>query len=321
MSVRLVEQFAGAFAGARVDREAGIVRGVLLCGASSQNGRDYPPRLWPKSIGKYEGVPIHGDHARERRIGDRIGWVTNARVVDGKPRGDANFLTSHPLVPPVLEAAERNPGLFGFSHVCHADTRRAGGRETVESIERVEALDLVASPATTSSLFESLMSVFDAPRPAAATYRGTTVTTLRKVLERKLTAASRRRFAEALAADPTLMDAPVDEPAFDAGADEAVNAAIGDAGASVWKSFVDGKTDIEAALKKLRALARAHAAVSASAGPAEESRSGVHWDGNRLRLSEADPAGRASFVESITGRRPTSAVVYDRTAGRLTFTD
>ena len=279
MGVRLVEKVNVPFAGCRVDRENGVIRGVLLCGAESRNGRSYPASLWPKTIAKYEGVPVHADHGRERRVGDRIGWVSNARVVDGRPRGDANFLLSHPLVPPVLEAAERNPSLFGFSHVCLANTRRVSGRETVESVERVEALDLVADPATTGSLFESIQRghVMTSAAKASTTrllesLQASAPAGLRGSLRRVLTELDARNHADA------------------------VGRAFLEAGHAVWTALLAGEMTLADAIDKFRRLHKGHAEGGGSGAPALESRV---------------PTGSA-FAESLrhgtpTGRVPTGS--------------
>ena len=62
---------------------------------------------------------------------------------------------SHPFAPAILEAAEKNPTLFGLSHNAEGRTRRDNGSTLVEEIVRVRSVDLVSDPATTKSLFES----------------------------------------------------------------------------------------------------------------------------------------------------------------------
>lgn len=154
---RIVERVDAPFAGVRVDREKGIVFGVKLCGTTSANGRDYPPEMFRREIAKYDGVPINFNHDHDRRVENVGGRIKSPRIdADGTPRGDAHLLKSHPMYERVMEAAEKDPGLFGFSHVVFAKTSRgANGRERVEGYDRVEALDLVAQPATTAGLFES----------------------------------------------------------------------------------------------------------------------------------------------------------------------
>jgi hypothetical protein len=144
------------FASSQVNREAGYIDGVLICGVQSRNGRDYPPAVLSRDFAKYESAPVNADHGDESTVGRRLGWFSDVKPgADGRPRGRLNLLKSHPLAEAVFEAAERNPSLFGMSHVAVCGTKRVNGRETVESINKVLSIDLVADPATTKSLYES----------------------------------------------------------------------------------------------------------------------------------------------------------------------
>ncbi len=147
---------AAPFASSQVNREAGYIDGVLICGVTSRNGRDYPPHVLARDYAKYESAPVNADHGDESTVGRRLGWFSDVKPgADGRPRGRLNVLKSHPLAESVFEAAERNPALFGMSHVAVCGTKRVNGRETVESINKVLSIDLVADPATTKSLYES----------------------------------------------------------------------------------------------------------------------------------------------------------------------
>ena len=154
---RITERIDGAFAEAKVNREAGQITGVLICGVVSANGRTYPPDVLRRDHAKYEGRPVNADHSRESTVDRRIGWFSDVKPGnDGRPRGTFNVLRSHPMYERVMEAAERNPGLFGFSHVAMCETKIGrDGAEVIERINAVESIDLVADPATTNGLFES----------------------------------------------------------------------------------------------------------------------------------------------------------------------
>lgn len=154
------ERLAAPFAAAdvRVNREQGYVDNVLICGVESRNGRTYPAEVLRRDHARYEGVPVNADHKDAPGVADRVGWFSNVRPgADGRPRGRLNVLKSHPLADRIFEAAERRPQLFGMSHVATCSTSRRNGKEVVESINRVLSVDLVADPATTSSLYESTM--------------------------------------------------------------------------------------------------------------------------------------------------------------------
>jgi len=221
VSKTLTERFA--FSGGRVDRAAGTISDCLICGAVSENGRDYP---WGGALKgahtKYEGAPSDCDHG-EPGVERRLGWFTNVTPgPDGRPRGTYHLLKSHPLYERVMEAAERNPKLFGFSHVVEAETAKRNGREVVESITKVISVDLVAQPATTRGFFE---------------HRSGTVTTLRAVLEslrgqlpteRQPAARKLLLLSEEHAPTAALLDAEVNEPTATEAA-EAVDGAFREA--------------------------------------------------------------------------------------------
>lgn len=152
----LTERFAAPLAGSRVNREQGYIDHVLLCGTVSRNGRDYPVSVLKRDYARYEGAPVNCDHGGESTVDRRLGWISDVKPgADGRPRGRLHLLKSHPMAERVYEAAERRPSLFGMSHVAHCGTRRIAGRETVEAINKVISIDLVADPATTGGLYES----------------------------------------------------------------------------------------------------------------------------------------------------------------------
>lgn len=256
---RLTERVANPFAGSRVDRGAGTIGNVVLCGFESANGRDYPAAVFKRDFAKYEGRPVNADHAQSATVDRRLGWFSGVRVgEDGKPRGTLNLLKTHPLYERVMEAAERNPSLFGFSHVAYCKTRTERGREVVESIDRVESIDLVADPATTQGFFESKTM-------------GLTVRKLCEALVKhaKITSAQVRplkRLGEmdGMDAAPTALDVPPDDTADPAdGVSAAFKAAIG----AVVDSAMSGDMDPKDALAKIKKLLQSHGEVNADGTP------------------------------------------------------
>jgi hypothetical protein len=67
---------------------------------------------------------------------------------------DFHFNPKHPLSEQLVWDAEHAPENVGFSHNVQARTRRQGDNLIVESISKVQSVDLVADPATTRGLFE-----------------------------------------------------------------------------------------------------------------------------------------------------------------------
>ncbi|MDY0165916.1 MAG: hypothetical protein RBS80_05185 [Thermoguttaceae bacterium] len=144
----------------RVDREAGVIRGVKILGLRSRNGRVYLPAALAQAAPLYEGAKVNLNHpkghpARPRDYQDRIGAIRNVELRDGEGLfADFHFNPKHAMAEQLAWDAEHAPGNVGFSHHVHARTARRGEELVVEAITQVESVDLVADPATTRGLFE-----------------------------------------------------------------------------------------------------------------------------------------------------------------------
>jgi regulator of replication initiation timing len=156
--VTFVESAPFAGDGFRLDREAGVVRGVAICGFKSRNGRDYPKAVLARDHKKYEGVSVNLNHFDgERQVTDYLGRLENVRIrpSDGKPIGDLKYVKNKPFTPEFEERVLEHPNSFGLSHVAVCSTKRVNGREAIESLNEVRSVDLVRDPATNSGIFES----------------------------------------------------------------------------------------------------------------------------------------------------------------------
>lgn len=146
----------------KVDREAGVIRGVKILGKESKNGRTYSDRAMQQAATLYEGRKVNIDHmmreGAERPFRDVFGELRNVSLKEGAVYGDLHFLKSHPLAEQVCEAAERFPTQFGLSHDAEGRTARQNGKLIVESVIAVHSVDLVNTPATNAGLFESVTS-------------------------------------------------------------------------------------------------------------------------------------------------------------------
>ena len=257
---RITERVTAPFAGSRVDRAAGVIRDVLICGTQSKNGYQYGPRSFGDGS-QYEKRPVYLNHPGRdggRRIEDKIGWFENVSTTSGRPRGDFHLLKSHPAANQILEGAERNAGLFGFSHIAMCS--RSGRPEDegrIESVDEVESIDLVAEPATTQGLFEG-------KRPV-------TKTTFGKLLEGLSTREgyARRKavrkflvLAEDDSAMAPAMDAPVDEPAEGADPDEALWSGFTAAIQAILDKYKAGELDKAEASKAIGKYLSAHARLT-----------------------------------------------------------
>ncbi len=152
----------------RVDRTAGVIRGVKILGLRSRNGREYLPEALGRAAALYEGAKVNVNHPKgspvaPRDYQDRIGIVRGVEVRAGEGLfGDLHFNPKHTLAEQLIWDAEHAPENVGFSHNVQARTARRDDLLVVEEITRVQSVDLVADPATTRGLYES------ADRPEAA---------------------------------------------------------------------------------------------------------------------------------------------------------
>jgi hypothetical protein len=144
----------------RVDRTAGVIRGVKLLGLTSRNGRRYREEALSGAIGLYEGAKVNINHPKghplsPRDYQDRLGIVRGVEFRAGEGLfGDLHFNPKHSLSEQLVWDAEHAPQNVGMSHNVLARTKRDGDETVVEAITKVQSLDLVADPATTSGLYE-----------------------------------------------------------------------------------------------------------------------------------------------------------------------
>lgn len=144
----------------RVDRAAGVIRGVKLLGLTSRNGRRYRENALVEAVGLYEGAKVNINHPKghplaPRDYQDRLGVVRGVAYRAGEGLfGDLHFNPNHALSEQLVWDAEHAPQNVGMSHNVLARTKREGEETVVEAITKVQSIDLVADPATTTGLYE-----------------------------------------------------------------------------------------------------------------------------------------------------------------------
>jgi hypothetical protein len=144
----------------RVDRAAGVIRGVKLLGLASRNGRRYQEHALVDAVGLYEGAKVNINHPKghplsPRDYQDRLGVVRGVQFRTGEGLfGDLHFNPKHALSEQLVWDAEHAPQNVGMSHNVLAHTARIVDETVVEAITKVQSIDLVADPATTSGLYE-----------------------------------------------------------------------------------------------------------------------------------------------------------------------
>jgi hypothetical protein len=214
------------------DAENGVIKGVRILGRQSLNGREYTPEAITKAIGLYEGRPVNLDHpdrsrpTSERSVKDRFGWLVNVHQANDGLEGDLHYLKSHPQSAQIVEAAQRNPAMIGLSHNADGRTTRRNGKTLVEEIIGVRSVDLVADPATTKSLFESMEQNMPdmlppdvpAPEPAAPNMTDVILSKVREILDGEGDSATKAKsigtFVKEILKVEEKMDAkPEEKPA------------------------------------------------------------------------------------------------------------
>ena len=142
-----------------VDREKGLISGVKILGHQSKNGRAYLPEAVKQAAGLYEGKRVNVDHTEagaSRSYRDRMGKLQNIQVREDGLYGDLFVNPQHMLAEQLFWDAEHAPENVGLSHDVTGKVTRRAGKATVEAIETVRSVDLVANPATTAGLFEEV---------------------------------------------------------------------------------------------------------------------------------------------------------------------
>jgi hypothetical protein len=167
-----------------VDRAAGIIRGVKLLGLSSRNGRRYRDDALGAARELYEGAKVNINHPKghplsPRDYQDRLGVIRGVEFRAGSGLfGDLHFNPNHALSEQLIWDAEHAPQNVGLSHNVLARTARDGNETVVEAITKVQSIDLVADPATTSGLYEHVAA--STGEPPVTTIASLTLEELRR---------------------------------------------------------------------------------------------------------------------------------------------
>ena len=147
-----------------------VVRNVKVLGMQSRNGREYPLAVMAKARDLYEGKPVNLDHPKPnqemREFTERFGRITNVRMGKDGLYADMTYNPAHPLAKAFTWWVQNDPNAVGLSHNATARIERnREGKDQVAEILEVESVDLVADPATTKGLLESLQRVTERDNP------------------------------------------------------------------------------------------------------------------------------------------------------------
>lgn len=162
MTVFLKEYFRPQQKNVKIDKDAGIIYGVKILGNMSRNNRRYPIATLRDAVTLYENAKVNLDHPegdprQNRSYQDRFGMIKNVRLDESEGLyADFHYNTKHPLAEQLLWDAENAPENVGFSHNVEAHIEKEDEFDVVTQIVSVRSVDLVADPATTHGLFESI---------------------------------------------------------------------------------------------------------------------------------------------------------------------
>ena len=146
----------------QINREAGVIFGVKIIGCDSRNGRHYPNETLRQAIPLYENAKVNLDHPdgdprKSRSYHSRFGMIRNVHLRENEGLfADFWFNPRHSIAEQLLWDAEHSPENVGFSHNVEAVVKRQHTTTLIERIVSVRSVDLVADPATTQGLFESV---------------------------------------------------------------------------------------------------------------------------------------------------------------------
>lgn len=149
---------------AKVSAAGPVIKGVKVLGIKSRNGREYPLPVMQQAKDLYEGAVVNIDHPKPqqemRDFCERFGRIQNVRMGRDGLYADMVYNPAHPYAKAFDWWVKHDPKAVGLSHNATARIQRnREGKDEVTEILSVESVDLVADPATTKGLLESLQRV------------------------------------------------------------------------------------------------------------------------------------------------------------------
>lgn len=272
--------------GSRIDRAAGIIRGMKLAGYQSRNtGRtigiddeltfgqainqpySYAPEAFREALPLYEGASVFLDHptfkteangqrvpiATEGRTRDLIGCARNVRVEADGVYGDVHYIKSHPYAEMLAEVAEKMPDKFCASHEAYFDNPvLKNGRIVLTKLVGLDGIAITSDKGgTTHGLFETL-------------HRSKGMKTARQLFEAMSDLTTCRKKVMEMMDDPAMAplgDTPVmeEDKAGAASPEDQVNESFK---AMITAVLSDGTLAVEEKITKISGLMKAFKAAT-----------------------------------------------------------
>ena len=178
------------FTASRIDREKRMVFGVSLLGPVSRNGYEFAESAMREAVPLFADARIYVNHQlgylREngsKNARDLAGRVVNPRFegagTEARIRGDL-ALKKGQNADLIMDDAESDPSLTGFSIHHESALSRNNGTVKVSKINKVFAVEYVPEPATTDGMFEAVRDKSDESEVGEMKWDEVTIETLRE---------------------------------------------------------------------------------------------------------------------------------------------
>jgi hypothetical protein len=157
-------ELSEAMAGTKVNRDTGIIEGVLLLTGDkvSKNKTMYSRKVLQEAVNRYQNAKMYLDHpapgVKVRSVRDFGGVYKNVRIEEGtKLRADLHLVPNESIRSTVIPIAEAMPPGVGLSIRDHGHGREDNGVFLVEGFagKGPFSIDLVMEASVNETLFES----------------------------------------------------------------------------------------------------------------------------------------------------------------------
>jgi hypothetical protein len=141
-----------------------VIEGMAVLGPKSKNNRFYPKETRRAATKVFEGIRAYCNHTKKgeedepRIVQELIGVHRNVRFDERSDmlRSDLHLSPTQLVREYIIPHAKSNPGIIGNSISASGKIKDDG---TVLEITKGRSIDLVAEPATTSGIYESMGNI------------------------------------------------------------------------------------------------------------------------------------------------------------------
>lgn len=163
-AIDLTSELQEAMASTRIDKERGVIEGVLILTGDkiSRNKTLYTKKALSEAVSRYEGAKMYLDHPKNgetvRSVRDFGGTYKNVRLEEGnRLRADLHLIPNEEVRSTVIPIAESKPAGAGLSIRDRGHGREENGVFLVEGFagKTPFSIDLVMEASVNETLFES----------------------------------------------------------------------------------------------------------------------------------------------------------------------